>query len=86
MIYQTVVVGMEHILCFLQNHPEIAFILGGTFLHSVVNFLLYDHLKSIGVLTEGFFTDSSWHFYCQDVSREKWGFLDLCDSAIDVAL
>lgn len=45
---------MKRILWFLQVSPVIAFILVGTFLPSVVNFLLYDLLKLIWVLTEGF--------------------------------
>lgn len=54
MIYQMVAVGMKRMLWFLQVSPVIAFILGGTLLPSVGNFLLYDLLKLVWVLTEGF--------------------------------
>lgn len=41
-------------LWFLRVSPAIAFILGGTFLPSVVNFLLHDLLRLVWVLTKGF--------------------------------
>lgn len=50
-------VGMKFILSFLQNHPEITFILLGTFLHSFVFF--------------SFMIISSWYEFEQDVSGKR---------------